>query len=396
MTESLHNTLLIDSQWPVFSIRYLFGILAVALGAGIWKIRQYHKARASRKVQASFSDNKLQPITPLEGFDWEKTEPIQFRPFKGKEKYNLTMAIENLDPSEFLPIDKLYKDRIAVRKTLVQQHHDVVIGVNHNETPQQDPRVRPAVSELYTYLLKTYLPARYPTMFSLNADGTMFHNLVTDEYWPTTVSPTTKTTRALEIIAQTVEDDFLILLPEVESEDGEVPKYVLQAYATCFPSGFNSRKKLGLRLVDIHKPVPSYKEKMELSMDRFFSRLEVGKYVKRINWSVTIDAGLFAAFGGTHAMENGKKEDPIEAGKLDVDKTVLRCERQTLHRMPVSKAIVFTVHTYRYPIQQIKDEGLGEELATAVEGLKKGNAPGMHFYKKGDVWGEALKDFLRS
>ena len=76
-------------------------------------------------------------------------------------------------------------------------------------------------------------------------------------------------------------------------------------------------------------------------------------------------------------------------------KTLLRCERQTLHRLPVSKALVFTIHTYVYPVRQIKDEGSGEDLANAIEGLKKGNVPEMHVYKKGDVWGEALKDFLR-
>ncbi|KAJ5135576.1 uncharacterized protein N7515_004854 [Penicillium bovifimosum] len=390
----LYDTLLIDPQWPLSSIRYLLCILAVGLGAGIWKLRQYQNARASRKTK-SFSDNKIHPITPLEDFDWEKTEQIQFRPFKGKDKYNLTMAIENLEPSDLLPMDKTYKERISLRKTLVGQHHDVVVGVNKNQTPQQDPRIRPAISELYTFLLKDYLPVRYPKMFTLNADNTMFHNLVTDEYWPTTLSATTPTIRPLEIIAQTIDEDFLILLPELVPEDGQIPKYVLEAYATCLPSGFNPRDKLGLRMVDIHKPVPGYKEKMELSMDRFFARLEVGKFVKRINWSITINAGLFAAFGGTHA-ESGKKEDPIEAGKLDVDNTVLRCERQTLHRLPVSKAIVFTVHTYTYPIRKIKDEGLGEDLAIAADGLKKGNVPGMHNYKKGGVWGEALKDFLRS
>lgn len=66
-----------------------------------------------------------------------------------------------------------------------------------------------------------------------------------------------------------------------------------------------------------------------------------------------------------------------------------------MHRLPVSKALVFTIHTYVYPVGQIKDEGSGEDLANAIEGLKKGNVPEMHTYKKGDVWGEALKDFLR-
>lgn len=75
--------------------------------------------------------------------------------------------------------------------------------------------------------------------------------------------------------------------------------------------------------------------------------------------------------------------------------TILRCERQTLHRLPKSKALVFAFHTYVYPIQSIKDEGLGEELAQAIDGLKEGSAPRMHVYKRGAVWGEAVKAFLR-
>ena len=76
--------------------------------------------------------------------------------------------------------------------------------------------------------------------------------------------------------------------------------------------------------------------------------------------------------------------------------TFLRSERQTLHRLPESKAIVFAFHTYLYPIREIKEEGSGEELATAIDGLKQGSVPGMHFYKRGAVWGKAVKNYLRS
>ena len=64
--------------------------------------------------------------------------------------------------------------------------------------------------------------------------------------------------------------------------------------------------------------------------------------------------------------------------------------------MPKSKAVVFAFKTYLYPIRQIKEEGLGAELAEAIDGLKAGNTPGMHFYKRGSVWGEAVKEYLRS
>lgn len=67
-----------------------------------------------------------------------------------------------------------------------------------------------------------------------------------------------------------------------------------------------------------------------------------------------------------------------------------------MHRLPDSKAVVFAFHTYTYPLQQIRDEGLGGELAIAIDGLKTGNVPGMHAYKRGDYWGEAVKEYLRS
>jgi hypothetical protein len=75
--------------------------------------------------------------------------------------------------------------------------------------------------------------------------------------------------------------------------------------------------------------------------------------------------------------------------------TYLRCERQILWRLPQTKALVFNFKTYLYPIQDIKDEGLGESLACAIDGLKEGSTPAMHFYKRGVVWGEAVKAFLR-
>jgi hypothetical protein len=67
-----------------------------------------------------------------------------------------------------------------------------------------------------------------------------------------------------------------------------------------------------------------------------------------------------------------------------------------LHRLPQTKALVFSFKTYMYPLKDIKDEGLGEELAQAIDGLKEGSVPAMHFYKRGVIWGKAVKEYLRS
>lgn len=370
----------------------------------LWQLRSFFAERKS-SGPLTLEAPGFPAIEALQNFDWKTTEPLKCRPFK--PKYHLTMALESLEPSELILMDKTYKDRIALRTSLLQKHHDTVVAVRDDR-----PRIRAAVDELYTFIMGTYLPGRYPTMFTFHqtvfesGKAAMLENKVTGEIWPAQLSAGAPTIRALETLAKVVDEEFLILLPQEGHPQGRekdplgetatsTPQYILEAYETCFPSGFDTRQKLGLRLADIHGPVPHYGEKIERSMDRFFANLEVGKYVKRVNWSITTDAELFAAFGGVHSQE-GETMKPLTVRELDLENTRLRCERQTLHRLPKSKAIVFAFHTYLYTLQEVKAEGLGNELAQAIDGLKEGSSPRIHHYKRGPVWGEAVKAFLTS
>ena len=77
-------------------------------------------------------------------------------------------------------------------------------------------------------------------------------------------------------------------------------------------------------------------------MDRFFAALPVGRIVKRCNWSISTNGELFC-LKGNHMSEAEMvaKERDEEGEEVDLKKTVLRCERQTLHRLPRTKALVF-------------------------------------------------------
>jgi hypothetical protein len=226
-----------------------------------------------------FDEAPYSNIEPLPDFDWRTTEVLKQRPFK--PKYHLTMGklfmflprplligtgLQSSTISELIEIDKTYLDRITLRKQIMRDHHDIAI--------QAHPSIKPAVNELYTWLLSTYLPQRFPTMFKLIRSHLL--NLATSEYLP--LAPPSDPIQALETLGANIDDDFLLLLP---SDDGD--GYVLKGFVTCFPSGFNTKEKFGLKLRDIHGPVPGYKEKLEKSMDRFFERLEVGKVVLRMN-----------------------------------------------------------------------------------------------------------------
>ena len=153
-------------------------------------------------------------------------------------------------------------------------------------------------------------------------------------------------------------------------------------------------------------------------MDRFFARLECGKAVKRANWAITTNSLLFSE-GGNHLYDTGTttehvgedygKEEARKQEKLDMQAQIdaqkatvaiencrLRSERQTLFRLPRSRAVVFSFKTYQYLLEDMKREGYGEDLAKAIEGLSLGNVPEFQYYKRGVVWGDKVVEFLRS
>ncbi len=108
-------------------------------------------------------------------------------------------------------------------------------------------------------------------------------------------------------------------------------------------------------------------------------------------WSVQTHPTYFVPKGNhVHAGDEVKEETTI-----DVEQARLRVELQTLTRLPETRAILFSFKTYMYPLPDIKAEGLGPQLADAVEGLKAGNAPGMWVYKGGVRWGKAVCAYLR-
>lgn len=175
-------------------------------------------------------------------------------------------------PSDLIIIDKNYKDRVEMRRAIIEAQGRVVHGCI--------PSGEAAVRETYEYLVGTYLPTRYPTIFHLSPDKSTVLNTVTGLEIPTTPPksaqyPSGDLEAALRILGETVEDDMFLLH---ETPDG----HFTSAFVCCFPAGFDPSEKLGILLREVHGPVPSY-EKIGSSMERFFSKLEVGKSVKRMN-----------------------------------------------------------------------------------------------------------------
>jgi hypothetical protein len=173
-------------------------------------------------------------------------------------------------------MDNNYLERVTARRRIMTEHTSAVCGT----VPSGDAPVK----ELYSYLLGTYLPARYPTMFNLTqpettthgSSQTLFRNKVTGQAYPLSPPPA-HSTEMLKILGETVEDDLFLLLQDKDSGEHRAV-----AFVCCHPAGFDPSDKLGKKLAEIHGPVPAY-EKIGASMERYFARLEVGRSVKRTN-----------------------------------------------------------------------------------------------------------------
>ncbi|CAN8099693.1 unnamed protein product [Discula destructiva] len=352
-------------EWALFIVAVLLAILAY------WRRQSSHE---NVPIQSFEKDSTLSACPMSSRGHWADNEPLQIRPFK--PVYHITMALQNSNPSDLIIMDRNYKDRILERRQLIAQHPSIVIGAisqGHG-----------AVYELYEYLMSSYLPRRFPAMFLIGKNGKTLRNNVTGATFP--LVPPGDPIQTLKILGEMVEDDFF-LLHEVEQGHRSV------AYVCCYCSGFDPSKKLDKLLDEIHEPVPSY-HKIGPSMERYFSRTKVGKNMKRVNWSV-VDSPILFNCGSNHVHADDL-EDITKDEEIDIGKARMRVELQTLSRLPKTGAIMFSFKTFLYTIEEIKAEGLGPQLADAIDGLKEGNAPDMWTYKGAVRWGKAVKDFLRS
>jgi hypothetical protein len=147
-------------------------------------------------------------------------------------------------------MDRTYHEKMVLRRQLVEEHEKDVIAVN--------PVAEDAVLELYRFLFGTYLPKRFPFMFSVETGEKgrkQARNLILGDIIP--LEPIPRPRECLRTIACNVDGEFNILLPTANptaepcrivpsTEPKEV--YHLHAFALVFPSGFNTPKKLGLPL----------------------------------------------------------------------------------------------------------------------------------------------------
>lgn len=182
----------------------------------------------------------------------------------------------------------------------------------------------------------------------------------------------------LEAAARSVWEDLCILTRT--SPDAPL---LLTGAAVGFPTDWRIADKIGKPLLAVHQPIHGYADHLSQAVDAFMERLEPGEIYGRTNVFVLASDAL-------RHMPEGDPADrfahvtPANAGEA----LFVRCERETLRRLPATGAIVFTIGIYRCPLGELSDAGVAR-VAQTLDGFGEGE----HGRRAAPHYAEALAGY---
>lgn len=230
-------------------------------------------------------------------------------------------GIQPLNLSDWLHVDDAFSGQMAERDRLLSQTPQTILAI--------DPDARDAAMELLDLVLSLAYPGasgdhverRDGVRIQINRDAPM------------------------ATLCRLVQEDLLIL-----QKRGD--EHVLTAAVLCFPASWTLSEKFLKPLTRIHVPVPSYDDGMARRVQRLFDGVQPDRPLWRFNalWYDTPVLHL----PKTETVHQA--EDPRHTGKY------LRSEKQCILRLPDTKAVVFSVHTFLIPAAR-----LGADVLTSLQ-----------------------------
>ncbi|MES2664705.1 MAG: DUF3445 domain-containing protein [Pseudomonadota bacterium] len=216
-------------------------------------------------------------------------------------------GIVPLDMADWLQVDDAYAAQMAERDRLIRD----CPGLVHGLTDQ----AQEAAAEVYDLILPR-LPA-----LGFRIDGDQATR-------PDGVTVAMIRAQPLLTLGRLIQEDICLMQPDGAGE------HLLSGAILCFPAGWTLAEKLGRAMMRIHLPVEKYTE-------------DVGRRVQRMLDLVRVDQPLWRANAhhSRAALFNPLREDAPK-DMAEGAMPCIRSERQSLIRLPASRAVVFSIHTY--------------------------------------------------
>jgi dimethylamine monooxygenase subunit A len=224
-----------------------------------------------------------------------------------------------LGADEWLVQDEAYGAQMAERDRLIAGDADLVY--------RQLPEGRGAARELYDLVLP--LLAAKPG-FTISADAARR---------PDGAVIALDAAEPLKTLGLLLQEDLCIM-------EREAAEHRLTGAILCFPASWHLHEKIGRPLVGIHRTVDSYDNSLAARVQRMFDMIRPEAGLWRMNHLVYRDPALH---------QPRRESDPRTDRRGGA---YLRAERQCFMRLPISQAVVFSIHTYVVPLDTLPSDAV--------------------------------------
>lgn len=157
----------------------------------------------------------------------------------------------------------------------------------------------------------------------------------------------------LDAAARVVAEDLVVMV----ERDGRL---VCGGGSVCFPNRWDLRSKLGRSMFDVHAPVARLNHSLADPVDRFLGRLSPARSYWRRGWGVLETDDLYLPLDGTATA----RVEPATFADW-----VVRVERETLRRLPRTRAVLFTIGTRITPLRDLDDPSTLRHLADSIDAM---------------------------
>lgn len=212
-----------------------------------------------------------------------------------------------MDPADWLRVDDAYAGQMALR--------DRLIATREGDVHALLPMAQDAAAELYDTVLPL-LPA-----LGFAAEGGRMRR-------PDGAEVALDAARPLITLGRLCQNDFCLMQPDGAGE------HLLSGAILCFPAGWRLAEKIGRPMMRIHLPVEKYSDDVGRRVQRLLDAVRPGMPLWRANAHLS-RAPLFNPLPEDHPKDMAQGGMPW-----------IRSERQVLWRLPVTGAVVFSIHTY--------------------------------------------------
>ena len=262
-------------------------------------------------------------------------------------------ALMKYPHDHWIELEHNYVHTMRARRDLMAKYSSHIYFAP--ESPAAELACRELMEMVFSFLVK-----RYPRHFSLSRDKTVLTNYLLDK------TTNLKTTSPLMALFENVPEDYAIMLRN--ERDGQ---YYLRAAVVCSSVGWDIGLHRNAPLSKIHAHVPDA-DRMAMSMDRWFGRLPTDQPVFRCSWSLEDWEAMFTS-PHVAGMEGWTRSAFVgREGELKVGDLKLRCDAQTLRRLPLSGAVVFNFKAIFTPFGEMRREKyVPRLLCTVLEGGKE-------------------------